>query len=227
MQEILESHGYVAITPVGEDILFIEKESVEKFKKIKERNHNLIIGESPSIKLQFWNETVATISKILPSDSYLGSMNYDIFNSSVHLHFAVTGNSLDLDYLHKYSAKIAPPKHIGRPLLIYNYDPTKNTIFVKGSYKIERLSISEGNDYFHIFVEHNGKKYEAYIYDHHYLQPLEQPSVIRSDLPANFTSTTSASIPTPTTTPTPTPTPTPSPTPTVTPTPTPTPCICK
>ena len=109
----------------------------------------------------------------------------------------MAGNNLDLDYLHKYSDKIAQPKHIGRPLVIYNYDPTYSSIIIKGSYTIEQFSISENNDYIHIYVERNGKRYEAYIYDHHYLQPGQYLNIIRSDLPAGVLPTIFNSIPTP------------------------------
>ena len=134
VKKMLEDQGYVAITPVGEDILFIEKDSVEKFQKIRTANIQLL--SERKVRLEFFNTTIGRITKYMPPKHSLGSMSYDIFTSSVYLHFAVKGNNLDLCYLQKYSDKIALPEHIGRPLLIYNYDPRNSSIILKGDYKI-------------------------------------------------------------------------------------------
>ena len=84
-----------------------------------------------------YNTTVSLIAPQLPKNNSLTSMFYNIFDSSVFLHFEVKGDNLDVDYLYKYSDKIVDdPKWVGRPLLVYDFDPRRGVVIINEEHTV-------------------------------------------------------------------------------------------
>lgn len=112
---------------------------------------------------------VKEIEDYLPSEGGLTSSEYNVFNSSVFLHFLVNGENLDLDELAKESVRRSVKKELhGRPLLIYNFDPREASIIVSSPYYLEKTVLSSNRSYIHVDYSSEGRSLHAYIFDHQY-----------------------------------------------------------
>ena len=117
--------------------------------------------------LQSFNKTILPIQRVLPAGNNVRGMSYDIFSSTVYIHFAVKGGNLDLEEIQEYSDKIVNNSLlVGRPLLIYNFDPSRGMIILNSPYCMEKVTPALHNAYFLIEFSKKGRKYKAYIFDH-------------------------------------------------------------
>ena len=91
-------------------------------------------------KLVTYNSTISKLKRHLPAGTKADGYTYDVFDDPVYVHFAVTGDSLNLDYLCDYSDKIVEnKKYKGRPLVIYHYDPRNTAILLTETYTLTEL----------------------------------------------------------------------------------------
>ena len=150
---------------MGEDSLYIEQQKVKFYEDNADKNRKLL--KDGSYSLVSYNETIEKIKPHLPSGTKVDGYTYNVFDDPVYVHFAVTGDSLNLDYLCDYSDKIVEnKKHVGRPLVIYHYDPRGTAILLTEGYTLTEQKVGPNDIYFVLGFTKNSRSYKVYIFNH-------------------------------------------------------------